>query len=220
MEPTQTQIKREVATKTKIKEIIGGKYIKEEGWKPNYILTLDGNIITRVNLIGTIISNPTIEENNQNLTLDDGSGKVMLRSFENGVLLSKCVLGDVINVIGKPREYLGSKYIIPEIIKKIKNNKWLEVRKKELEIKEKQNINKPKTKETKKEESFEEMVVEEENDTDKIISLIKELDGGGGVLIDEVIEKSQNQCSEKIINSLIEQGDVFEVQPGKIKILE
>lgn len=222
MEPThQNQIKREVATKTRIKEIVEGKYIKEEGWKPNYIMTLAGEVITRVNLIGVVVSDPTIEENNQNLTLDDGSGKIMLRSFENGILLGEYPLGNVINIIGKPREYLGSKYIIPEIIKKINNNHWLEVRKKELEIKEKQNKDKMKNENPpKKEENFEEVVIEEEGDTDKIIKLVKKLDNGEGVLIEDLIKKSQNPETEKIISSLMEQGEIFEIQPGKIKVLE
>lgn len=222
MEPTQpTQIKREVAVKTRIKNIIEGTYTKEEGWKPNYITTPDGEIITRTNIVGVVISEQSAEENSQNITIDDGSGRIMLRSFENNITLSKYSLGDVINIIGKPREYMNSKYIIPEVIKKINNNKWLEVRKKEIALKEGQLKNKPKIKNPQpKEEIFEEEVVEEENDTDKILRLIKELDQGNGVLTEEVIKKSQNQETEKIINSLMEQGEVFEIQPGKVKVLE
>lgn len=219
---TQNQIKRDVAVKTRIKHILEGKYVKEEGWKPNYITTLYGENIGRVNIIGVVVSEPSVEEKSQSLTIDDGSDRILVRSFEDNIILSKFNLGDVINIIGKPKEYLGTKYLIPEIIKKISNNKWLEVRKKELELKEKGKEKiLPKPEEPKIDQTnIEEKVIEEENDTDKIINLIKDMDKGDGVFIEDILAKFNTPDSEKIINSLMEQGEIFEVQPGKIKVLE
>jgi len=228
-------IKREVAVKTKIKDILEGKYVKEEGWKPNYIITELRENISRANIIGVVVSEPNIEEKSQSLTIDDGSGRILLRSFENNIVMSKFFLGDVINIIGKPKEYLGSKYIIPEIMRKVEDKKWIEVRKKELEIKESKtekirfddnknnNFNDIKNNSDYSADNkaeVEEDVVDEKSDVDKIISMIKILDSGDGVFIEDVLKKLNYIDGEKMINSLMEQGEIFEIQPGKIKILE
>jgi len=56
--------------------------------------------------------------------------------------------------------------------------------------------------------------------TDEIFSLIRKLDSGEGVLIDDVIKDCKNESAEKILSKMLENGDIFEVKPGKIKILE
>jgi RPA family protein len=224
MENTEPQIKREVAVKVKIKNIIDGRYVKEEGWKPNYITTLYGENITRANIMAVVVSDPAVEEKSQSLTIDDGSARLQLRSFQDGVDLSGFVLGDVVNVIGKPKEYAGFKYLIPEVMKIIKNNKWLEVRKKELELKEKGRENiatiQNSTTTQQEEKAVEEESVHEENKTEKIIRLAKEMDAGNGVFIEDIVERLQDRETDKIISTLLEQGDIFEIQPGKIKVLE
>ena len=218
----QPQAKRDVAVKVKIKHILEGVYVKEEGWKPNYVRTIYGENIFRVNIMGVVVSDPSVEERNQSIVIDDGSDRIVLRSFEDGLSLSGFVLGDVVNVIGKPREYMGSKYIIPEIVRKIVNNKWLELRKNELESVEKKHGSSVLS--VKKQDNFsfsvEEDVVEDVSDVDAVLNLIRSLDKGDGVLIDEIISSLKKEGIEKMINSLLEQGDIFEIQPGKVKILE
>lgn len=224
MEKTESHIKRDVAVKIRIKDILDGRYIREEGWTPNYLITTFGENIARLNMMAVVVSDPVIEEKIQNITIDDGSGRVQLRSFEAGVNLSRFVLGDVINIIGKPKEYMGSKYVVPEIIKLIKNNKWLEVRKRELESKEmgqeKININLQGQNTQKDQAQVEEESVEEENKFEKVIKLVRSMDAGTGVFIEDLMERLNNPESEKTIKVLLEQGDIFEIQPGKIKVLE
>jgi RPA family protein len=224
MEKPETQIKRDVAAKIRVKDVLDGKYIREEGWKPNYIITAFGENIARLNIMAVVVSNPIIDEKNQNITVDDGSGRVQLRSFEGGVNLSRFVLGDVINIIGKPKEYMGSKYVVPEIIKPIKNNKWLEVRKKELEFRERSkenvSINLQSQNTQKDQAQVEEESVEEENKFEKVIKLVRSMDAGTGVFIGDLMERLNNPESEKTIKVLLEQGDIFEIQSGKIKVLE
>jgi RPA family protein len=218
------QMKRDIAVKTRIKFILEGKYVKEEGWKPNYIITSLGENISRVNIMGVVVSDPVIDERSQSIVVDDGSDRVQLRSFEGGVNLSRFVLGDIVNIIGKPREYMGSKYLIPEIVKLIKNNKWLEVRKKELELKEKVLVDTDKlirqSQNKQDMPSIEEDIVEERNRFDVVIQLVKDMDKGDGVFIEDIVGKFKDKEGDKIINTLLEQGDIFEIQPGKVKILE
>jgi len=196
------EIKRQIAYKVRINDILNGDYIKQEGWKPSYIKTNFGKI-SRVNVLATLVG----KNEDNSFVIDDGSNKINVRSFEH-LDLSSFDVGDIIMVIGKAREWNSQRYIVPEIIKKINDKRWVTVRKLEL--------GKPREYETKietKEESV-------ENPYDKILNLIKELDSGEGADHQEICEKSQIKNCDDIIKGLLEQGEIFEIRPGKIKILE
>lgn len=201
----EKQQKRQVAYKVRIKDILDGEYVKEEGWMPNYIRTLDGTKVSRVNIVGTIVLK-TDEYNRKGIIIDDASGKLPVRSFEERGIFDGVEIGDVVLIIGRPREF-GEKYIDPEIIKKIKDPAWIEVRKAELK--------KPELKVS--EEKVDEAVI---STADKIFNLIKEADDGNGVDIEDIIKKSNNSEAEKIIRGLLEEGEIFELNPGRIKVLE
>ena len=62
--------------------------------------------------------------------------------------------------------------------------------------------------------------VEEVPVNDEIYSLIKSLDNGDGVSVDDVIKSSKDKSAEFIINKLLESGDIFEIKPGRLKVLE
>jgi RPA family protein len=226
----KTTQKRQVAIKARISEITNGKYFKEEGWKPNYIITNTNKIISRANIIGVIVSEPSIETTNQNITIDDGTGRITVRSFDDKLILNKYNTGEIVMIIGRPREYNGEKYLVPEIIKTVEDKRWIEVRKKELE-KEKiadKTINTIEDSSIVREETIEENVednevIEEkqcETSYEKIIKTIREMDTGSGVNIEEVILRMNDPNSEKILNSLLEEGEIFEIRPGMIKVLE
>ncbi len=202
----EKQQKRQVAYKVRIKDILDGEYVKEEGWMPNYVRLVDGAKVSRVNIIGTIVLK-TDEQNYKSIIIDDASGKLPVRSFEEHELFNGVEIGDVVLIIGRPREF-GEKYIVPEIIKKINDQAWIEVRKVELK--------KPELKVN--EEKIDEKAIS--NPADKIFSLIKEADKGNGVDIEDIIKRSNISDAEKIIRGLLEEGEVFELKPGRIKVLE
>ncbi|MBC8500259.1 MAG: hypothetical protein ISS25_04635 [Nanoarchaeota archaeon] len=197
-------IKRQTAKKCKIKELLDGRYIKREGWEPNYLETNRGRI-SRVNILGTIIS---VEDNT--LTIDDGTGKIALRSFDQKKSFSNKKIGDVVIVIGRPRVFNEQKYVVPEIIKKIENLKWIEHRMLEL-------------KDTESKPTKEEKIVSEEETTvditDSLLKKISELDKGYGVKIDEVIKFFEPTTANRTINRLIEEGEIFEIKPGVVKTI-
>jgi RPA family protein len=93
----------------------------------------------------------------------------------------------------------------------------------------KEQINKEKRDDKKEEEEIEvdieeitdQKTAQEENElpTQKIIKLIKELDQGNGVFIEDIIEKSTLRESEKIIDKMLEKGDIYQNIPGKVKVL-
>lgn len=209
--------KRNVAYKVMVKDIIKGNYIKVDGWNPNYLVLENGKQISRINIIGTIIDEPF--SNNleyQSMVIDDGSGNIDIRTFDNKDILNDFGVGDSILVIGRPREFGNEKYILPEIIKKIDDKDWVELRK--LELEKNNTLQNPKEDPNKIDiyDLKEEIITEDNN----IFALIKKLDNGEGADLNEVVEKSNNQYCEKIINNMIKQGGLFEIKPGKIKILE
>lgn len=202
------KIKRETAVVCMINDLLRGSFIKTEGWEPSYFSTDLGDI-SRVNLMGVVVSKEAVG----GTIIDDGSGRILLRSFNNSAFL-ELNLGDLILVIGRPRVYNEEKYVLPEIIKKI-DQKWGDYRQVQLKILRK------KVKKRKKENR---VPLKEEarpiNYFQKILAFIKDLDIGEGADIEEVKKRSAAPNAEEIIMKLIEEGEIFEIKPGKLKILE
>ncbi|MGM5481829.1 MAG: hypothetical protein ACQESF_00055 [Nanobdellota archaeon] len=235
--------KRQTAVKIKVQDIKESRYIKANGdWEPNYILTPYNTKASRVNVIGSVIS----ESEGNSFSIDDGSGQITVRSFEELNYPPK--MGEVILLVGRPREFSEEIYIVPEIIKAIEKNKeaWAELRKLELEklykglkrevpsetpVINEENI--PGIEENAKEEKIESNTkepIEEENTNkentkntfDLVIKTIKEIDTGEGADMEEIIEKTgiDEKEVENIINNLLMDGEAFEIRPGKLKLLD
>jgi len=208
--------KRQIAYKVRIKDILNGKYIKEEGWKPNYVAAEDGRNISRINLIGVIVDKQ-FEFEKGVLVIDDGSGKIMIRSFDDNNKLNDLNIGEAVLIIGRPREYNNEMFIMPEIIKKIKNDKWIDFRRLELE----KNDGNHKIEKIPGNYLMEEIKEErEKSPSEKIFDLIRKLDLGNGAEFDEVVNMSNIKEAEKIINNLLIEGEIFQNKPGRLKVLE
>ncbi|HLD72497.1 MAG TPA: hypothetical protein VJA23_02845 [Candidatus Nanoarchaeia archaeon] len=225
---------RQIAVKTTFSELLEGEYVKEEEQNPNYLLTKSGEKIYRLNALGVILGKEKLGEI-QNFYLDDGTGKIILRSFEANPQWEALEVGDTILVLGKLRVYNQEKYISPEIVKKI-DPLWLKVRSLELkelfldkkEIKVEAEEIPIKEIVSANESSEEELIGEDEIVMDeklemlpleKVKHLIKELDQGSGVLIEELISKSSLNETEQIIEKMLEKGDIFQNLPGRVKVL-
>ncbi len=214
--PTQ-DIKRLTAKKTWIQDLVAGSYVVGEGWNPNYVLVGDDQV-SRVNVIGVVVTKSNTELMNYGFfTIEDGSGRITVRSFEDKDIGKDLNAGQIVNIIGRPREYGGEIYLTPEITRVITDTAWVELRKLEL--------GEYVAKETQKEAPVitpatveEEIVVDKaSNPEQKVIDFIKEHDKGDGVNVEEVVQQI-NEAGE-IIKRLQQQGDVFEVRPGRVKVL-
>lgn len=220
----QKQITRQTAKVSSIGEILKGKYVKQEGWEPNYVLSLKNEHLSRVNIIGIIV---TIPENSQSVFVDDGTGKIEARSFEKNDMFQDLTIGDIVLIVGRPRDFNNEIYINVEIIKKITNKGWLEYRKKEILLK---NILMPDVLTLEKENSFEtsdsekkleentEQLSKEVDEIDELLIKIKDLDTGSGCDVQDLIDI--NPGYEEMVEQLLLKGEIFELAPGKIKVLE
>ena len=203
--------KRQVAYRVSISDILSGNFTKDE-LSAGYI-KLGNTNISRVNVIATLVHKPEQGSSYYNSLIDDGTGRILLRSFENNDAFSKVDVGDIVLVIGKIREFNGEKYVVPEILKKLDNIGWIGIR--NLEFMHNNAINDD-IKTTDK------RTIEQDNTNlnEDIYALIKKLDNGYGVSIEDIIKNSDNRKAENIITKLLESGDIFEIKPGKLKVLE
>jgi RPA family protein len=125
---TGAVIKRRVAQIVPSALIYLGEYKKQDGWNPNFV-EVDGLKIMRVNMIGVVVDKDE-GIGYPSITLDDGFATIQVRNFDNTSMFGEIDVGDAVLVIGKPREFSGDKYVLCEIVRKIKNPKWMEYRKK------------------------------------------------------------------------------------------
>jgi RPA family protein len=209
------QIKRETANLCRVTDILNGTFIKAEGWSPSYFITPLGNL-SRVNLLGVIVSKDA-----EGLVLDDGTGNIRIRSFDNNSFEQNDV-GDCVNIIGRPRMYGEQRYVLPEIIKKT-TPAWAEFRNKHLELARKDKEVEPETQLSERVVRTTAMPVEQNTNArhyQKIIEFIKDLDSGEGAQFDEVVNRTGIPNGTELIRRLIEEGEIFEIKPGKLKVLE
>lgn len=222
--------KRQIAYKIMIGDLLKGKYVKQEGWEPNYV-KIGEKEISRVNLLGVVISKSDFEGYASG-NIDDSSGSILMRSFEDKTIFEKINIGDAIQVIGKVREYNNQIFVIPEIIKKVDNPAWIEVRKKELNIsgpitsqplaneEEKEDILEPQIKQVIEEQVLDEETPSPQTTSENIVEIIRKLDKGDGADHDDVLKKIGTPNAEKIVSNLLMEGEIFEVSPGMLKVLE
>ncbi len=212
---------RHVAVKVSLSELAQGSYLQESEQEPPCLITTKGNRLYRVNVMGIVLKKE-MRGTITSFLIDDGSGQVLVRSFEENESVRKLEVGSAAFIIGRMRQYNLEKYLSPEIVKIVEKS-WLKVR--SLELLKNQTI--PGT-EKKKEEAdnlSEEKLEEEETQSqmllpvEKIVRLIKELDLGEGVPIEEAIAKCPVTDAEKWIEKMLESGDIFQNLPGKIKVL-
>ncbi|MBI2143533.1 hypothetical protein HYU17_00085 [Candidatus Woesearchaeota archaeon] len=226
----ENQFRREVAHKTSAAEILNAAFQQDD--TGSMALNLDGRLAKRVNLLATVISKSEDEgQARKSMIVDDGTARLRLRFFDDNGLFRMAEVGGFATIIGRPRSYDGEAYIAPEIIKPNNNIKWAEVRRLELELarRTKQHAGQPSV-------SKEAMAAPaagsagkaaSENSEDavsgekvELYSLIKRLDTGRGADIGEVAARSGMKDANRILDEMMKKGDVFEVLPGRLKVLE
>jgi len=238
MEETKKQnYERATAKVVRINDLKSSQYFKvNEEFSPDYVLVGDEKI-SRANIIAIVVEKQ-IEEKFSSLTIDDGSGSIVLRDFDNRNKFDNYNIGQIIRTIAKPRSFNDEIYLVGEIVKPVKNNKWVELRKLELEkispmvTKIEQQSNEPQTTNNTEQnttnnkdvaEKHEEVIIDDapetDNTIDKVLAIIKEHDKGEGADIEDVIVKANIKDCEQVITNLIREGEIFEVRPGRVKVL-
>jgi len=218
MEPKrENNFQRQVAVKTTIQEILKSPVVQDDPTQPFYLQSA-GKKMYRVNVLGIVVHKEVLGSIT-NFQIDDGTGKIIGRFFEENKVAKELWPGTAILIIGKIRLYNEEKYLSPEIVKKM-SPLWLKLR--AIELKEEYRAAQAKVdQETIKEiESLKEVTEENiELPVHKLAQLIKDLDKGEGATIEEIVEKSHLKETEQLIHKMLEKGDIFQITPGKVKVL-
>ena len=215
-------IERYIAKKMRIKELLTNIFNQGNEQESSSLQLKNGEKIYRCNVLALIL-NKEVVGSLTNLLIDDGSGQIVVRSFEPNKCVEELQVGHPVLVIGRIRKYNEERYISPEIIKKVSPG-WLKVR--AIELQSEQNLIEPVAEvdqaeeiELKNNNTSETIETDDLLPLQKMVNLINKLDSGEGVLIEEIIEKSPIENTEVILEQMLEKGDIFQIMPGKVKVL-
>jgi|AntRauMinimDraft_3_1070383.scaffolds.fasta_scaffold00544_2 RPA family protein len=113
------QQKRQTAKLATTKELNSGKYFQKEGFTPNYLLTPEGRRFSRARVVATIVDSfVNDDETYGSITIDDGKDTIQIKFFNELDQLKDYETGDIIEAVGKVREYQGEIYMNAEILVK------------------------------------------------------------------------------------------------------
>ena len=183
-------------------------------------MSIAGRPVRRVNMLAVVVDKDSAESQSyKSLVVDDGTAQIRLRLFDTEApLFEKLEVGDFAAIIGKPRRYGSEVYITPEILKHLNNVKWAEVRRLEVAV---QHVKTAPSKNAGKVAAMEEELSDAVG-KDKLLvyKIVKALDAGRGADLSEVTLKSGLGNAESVIREMLKNGDLFEVLPGRLKVLE
>jgi RPA family protein len=233
---------RLIAKRVRISDLLSGGFFSgsREELKPSYVITHFGEIVSRVNLCGSVTSK---FENDigtyANVTVDDGTDVISVRVFKDISLLKNIEVGDTIVVVGKIKEYNGERYVNVEVARKLIDKNYESYRKLEIAktliqqkkiVDEVRELSKTASEEELKNYASERGLSEEvlnailksQTGVDyksKILELINALDNGDGVEIGKIFELSKlpENVIENAVSSLLEEGSLYEPIVGKLK---
>ncbi len=190
---------RFIAYKVSIADILASSV--QEG-----VLLWNNRVLGRANIIGVVISVQK-KETYQNVFVDDGTGSIALRVFDAPGPLFQ--VGNAIRVIGRLRIFGQERYISPEAMNKLPDSGWIAVRKKEISLLGKYLQPIP--------EKSPVTIIALPKTAERCVECVKQMDTGEGVEVDDLLAKD---VPEEIVYSLIKEGIIFEIKPGRVKVLD
>lgn len=226
-------MERMTAVKVNISELVNGEWVQKDGMEPSFVRTPSGVDVSRARILGTVIAKFLAEDGNfASLTIDDSSETIRAKTFKTLKPVDRFNIGDLVDLIGKVREYNGEIYIMPEVIRKVEPNTEL-LRKleilaakkgvaiKEPELKKVAEVEKPViggeiiktggTEETKEKEMDRDALRKE---IIKIIEAEK-----NGIKYENIVKKvkAPEEIVESVINEILSEGICYEPSPGRIR---
>jgi len=221
----EKRFSRGVAYKVPIMDITRGTFEPADSNEDiNYLLTPFNEKIFRCRIMATVVSRHVGEEQRfAFLTLDDATDTISARAFREEVEVVKDFKpGDIVDVIGKVREYQGEKYVNIESITKIDEPNWELVRKLEILRHDNESGKKRGQRGAQSEEKFEGAVegdVVSDDSKTLILGLIDKLDKGDGVRYLILVDESglDDEKLEEILNELLGEGEIYEPKIGRFR---
>ncbi|MFB6116751.1 MAG: OB-fold nucleic acid binding domain-containing protein [Candidatus Nanosalina sp.] len=227
------QQSRQVAKISTTQELNSGKYFQREGFEPNFLLTPDGRRLSRARLVATVVDMfQNDDETYGSITLDDGNDTIQVKFFNELQKMDDYRNGDIIEVVGKVREYQGEIYLNGEILRKQEPEKemlhqlrhektmeeWQQIRETVKQLKESgkdqdeiENEMAGKLNENEVDavlqsfgESFDQAETEEdrENLEREVLEAVEQLDEGEGADYSEILEQVEDANEDQLEDTI------------------
>ena len=220
----------------RIEELLRGQYRRsEDGSEPSHVLSPWGTQIIRARVMGTVVDKFMREDGSYGtITIDDGSGLIRAKAWGKDVeRIGKVSVGDLVDVIGRVREFEGEIYLAPDVVVSISDPNWETVRTLEIVRERRELLSKgvrpnlvreprptqldveargiPETVETLSQPPVADEV------KNKVVSALRELPEGATP--SELAEQTQleQQEVERALRDLLTEGRVYEPEAGKYK---
>jgi len=108
---------RLTARKIQIEDVIRGNYYQQDGFDPNYIITPYGLRVSRGRVLGTVVDTFINDDETYGaVTIDDGTETIRAKFFQDLDMMAEIEAGDIVEAIGKIKEYDDEIYIQPELL--------------------------------------------------------------------------------------------------------
>ncbi len=230
----------------RIEDLTLGEYRRSaEGTEPSYLVTPWNERINRARIMGTVVDKFMRDDKSYaTMRLDDGSATIRVRAWGSDTSqLESFKIGDIVDVIGRVREFEGEVYLTPEIMLTVEDPNWELVR--ELEIIGPRRdmlarglrprlpqrlepgslaveISTPSKPALSDEEKLPPLPEVHDEKKDRVFGALKEIQGADGVQLGALISKTGLQEQEVVeaMKSLFSEGKIFEPRAGKFKLVE
>ncbi len=201
-------MQRMTSVKVRIKDLTAGQWVKSEGMVPSYIVTSYGDQVSRCRILGTVVSRFVSEDENfGSLTIDDSTDTIRVKTFKTVKPIENLEVGDMVDIVGKLREYNGEVYVMPESIRTTDIN-WEVLRKLEILSRIEKFGIKARTDVKEK---------EDKNLRGEILNIIgSSKEGIEFKDLGKNLNASESDI-EAVINDLLSEGICYESRPGIIK---
>ncbi len=224
-------IERMTARKVSLSELMNGRWVKKEGMVPSFVVTESGEEVSRARVLGTVVARFLAEDGNfGSITLDDGTDTIRAKTFKTVKPVDESNVGDLVDLVGKVREYNGEIYIIPEVITRLEDPNMELLRRLELIRKARKPGTGPVGDTQEGAASQPEPAAEKGESKDKEekasdnTELRKEIlavigSEPDGVECKTILEKvrAPETTIESVLNEILAEGICYEPTPGKIK---
>ncbi|MHA1976178.1 MAG: hypothetical protein ACW98F_03645 [Candidatus Hodarchaeales archaeon] len=187
----------------------------EERWR---LINADGSTIFRIWIVGVVTEKFEGENNYLGLKIEDGSGAILTKSWDGK--MDSFSQWDKVEILGQiqisEQDETVDVFVTPDIIENIEDDNWFIYHKLKV-IQQSHHDDSEFAVKSAVVEGIDLGVASLEDLKTKLKKLVKQLDQGSGVTMDDIISKMSNIDEAQIydaITELLESGEFFEPQVG------
>lgn len=196
-------------------------FTKRESAKKMLIKDLLMQNIISVRVLGDVVFKFLGENNYGFIVVDDGTETIRASIFDS-LKLNDIKIGDIVDVIGKTKDYNGEKYISAEIIRKVEDPNWEILRKIEiLRERDGKTTAKETVIEKKPEETEDKIEIVEEKIKEPEKILLSCFEKQNEISMEE-LKKLTNLDEETVketVKKLMLDGEIFEPRAGRLRLI-